>query len=201
MNLSATLSLTGGVTISAAWIDEISDAASAPTCEDAVKGFTQDNLRYAVPRTPLTTTFSGHTVRIYTIIGGYHGPGRYEGGVIAGDDGTGVMVSVDSNKYGIVPGTMLSAVVMPDNSGTVTYTNLGIVGVAGPGTVSGTLSWSCSTLRPPSPTPVGTPPPATLPVLTTPTPTTATQSPAPAGSPTPSGTKPKPTPTPTPLPH
>ena len=218
VSLAATLTLTGSTTLTATFTDEISDAAAAPTCADAVNGFAQDTPRYAAPRTPQTATYGGHTVRILAEVVGYHGAAEYPGNLIVGDDGTQGLIAIDNIRYGIVTNSGASLAVKPDDSGTLTMVRLGIIipptptptpGGSGtpkpaippasppPSSISGTLTWTCATLRPPSPTPKGTAPAATLPVTSP----SVSSLPGASSSPTkPGATKAPGTPTPS-LPH
>lgn len=182
----------GTFTIDASWTDEISDAATAASCADAVKGVDQDGIRYFLPRSPMAASFDGHVLSILGVVSGYHGPGGYDAPSIGGTDGTPTIFAVDGAGWAAVSGGTAHVDIKPDGSGMLVYEKLTPTpptpaptvsgkppATAAPprtGSITGTLTWTCVGVR-----------------------TTATQTPSP--NPTPTPTAPpsaKPTPTPTP---
>jgi hypothetical protein len=173
VSLSATLTIGGTYSITATWTDDISDATTAPTCQAAANGFYQDGLRYALPRSPLTTSFDGHVVGIVAGISGYHGPTGYDAPAVSGADGTPNIITVDGAGWAAVNGGTAHVDVKPDNSGQLVFQKLAptpptpaptVSGqpaatppAARAGSITGTLAWTCTTLRPPSPSATASP--------------------------------------------
>jgi hypothetical protein len=184
ISLASELTVSGSAPISATWVDDISAAASASTCAEAVKGYRRDAQRYDVPRPPLTTSFSGHTVRMLAIVLYWHGPGTYNAPAnVMSEEGSSAIISVDGFEYGTLGGGTATVTVNPDDSGKLVFNKLSLVPTRAPGSLSGTLTWTCTGLRTGSVTPLGTPTSGGA-LIPTPVPT-----------PTPTA---KPTPTPTP---
>ena len=187
----------GTISLEATWTDDISDAATAGSCENAANGIVQDGLRYFLPRAPMTTSFGGHILTILGAISGYHGPGGYDAPALSGADGTQTIIAVDGAGWAAVNGGTAHVDITADDSGMLVYQKLAptpptpaptVSGQPAPtaaptraGSITGVLSWTCVAVRSTA---------------------TATPTPSPTPSPTPAPT-PSPTPVhkPTPTPH
>jgi hypothetical protein len=168
ISLSVQLAMAGTYTINASWTDDISAAASAASCADAAKGFYQDGLRYILPRSPLSVPFDGHAVGVVAVIYGYGGPAGYDAPHVAAEDQAATLLTVDGAGWAAAGGGNAHVDVRPDDSGTLVFTKLTptpptpaptvsgqpAATAAAPrtGTISGTMSWTCTNVRPAAPT-------------------------------------------------
>jgi hypothetical protein len=167
ITLNAGLTLSGAVSLSGSFTDEISTAASAATCQEAAKGYYQDGQRYDPPRPVRGVGVGGHDVVVAAHLNGYHGPAAYPLAALSGDAASPVLITVDGTPYAVAPGAAGSITVRADGSGAMAFDKLAgpptTPGPAPPGgkpapappraLLSGSLMWTCATNRPPPPSP------------------------------------------------
>lgn len=172
--LSATLSLSGAVTLNASFRDAISSAAAEPTCVDAIHGYQRDGPVYDPPQPPTGLPIGGHTIRVFAHVQGYHGPDTYPAAAVVGVPGSAALISIDGIGFGIGPGANATLAVRGDDSGVLAVDRLVAIPIPpqpGPAgapakpppppkaPLTGTLTWTCATERPPGSTPSPSPAP------------------------------------------